>query len=336
MVFSYSKTIIFFFLLLYCIRAISEFRQLTWAFVGAIASLELAALLAKVQGRVRITSTYDPNDLAFVMVCALPIAVALFPIARGLLRFALPAVVVLALMTIIMTQSRGGFVSLLVVGPLLLVKIPSRNPFLKVGIVVAGVLVFALFAPTSYWDRISTIWGSEDRPKLSDQYLEGGLATARLEVWKTGFRFMLENPIAGVGIGSFQFAEGMTHKGGPWFAPHNSFLQMGAELGVAGLALFLFILYRAVRNCREVIRIARRDRRLTYHLSMAHGIEIAVYGYAVGAVALTQAYSDILYLLVGMSVLLKWLTPKPGNHPKSALSPSPSPASSRPWWRAPR
>jgi putative inorganic carbon (hco3(-)) transporter len=343
--FGLSKTLLFFLLLLYCLRAFLELRYLVWAYVGSIAALELGVLVLNVKDRARITGTYDPNDLAFVMVCALPMAIMLFLVERGLLRYAMLPVVLLGLITIIMTKSRGGFITLVVVGVIILAKLPSRIPLLRTGLLLGGILIFSLFAPQSYWDRMTTIWGDEEeqteerieRPKEAsqDDYLKGGFSP-RWDVWMTGVRLMLENPILGVGINAFALAERGQTFGGGWKAAHNSFTQIGAELGVLGLALFVFLLYRSIRNYRMVIRIARSVPQLQYHLWVAHGFETGIYGYIIAGAALNHAYSNIFYYLVAMSVALKWVTLRdrarldaPGSAPSEA-------GRSLPWWKAPR
>jgi O-antigen ligase len=329
----YSKTVTFFFLLLYCIRTLREFKRLIWAFVGAIGALELAVLLGKVQGRVQVTSTYDPNDLAFVMVCVLPVALSLWVVARGVARWILPGLILLALVTTIMTKSRGGFITLLVVAPLILLRLPSRVPFLRVGILVVGIAFFAVIAPQSYWDRITTIWDSESR---GDGYLEGGLQAARWEVWKKGAAIMMTHPLLGVGAGGFVLAEGATHKTGKWMAPHNSYIQIGAELGLSGLALFAFLLYRTIKNYRQVIRLTRRDGRLQYHYRLANGLEVAVYAYMIGAIALSQAYSEIFYFLVAASVLLRHVALRAVARGAADGRGTAVSGSTVPWWKAAR
>ena len=67
------------------------------------------------------------------------------------------------------------------------------------------------------------------------------------------------------------------------------------------------MLYRAIRNCRTVIHLARHDSRLDSYLWLAHGLEISLYAYIIAGSALSQAYSYLLYMLLGMSVVLKRL-----------------------------
>ncbi len=348
----HPRTLVFFFLLLYCVRAFKELRYCVWAFVGSAAALELGVFLFNVKERVRITGTYDPNDLAFVMVCALPVAITLLLVERGLWRYAMIPIVLLGLVTIIMTKSRGGFIALLVVGAITLGKLPSRIPLLRTGLVIGGVLVFVLFAPQSYWERITTIWGDEPVVEAQiqsssgseqEEYVKEGFSV-RWRIWMTGLQLMLEHPVTGVGAGAFVMAEqgqtfGTGGKGGGkggWKGAHNSFTQVGAELGVLGLALFVYLLYRAIRNYRMVIRVAGPVPELRYHLWAAHGLETATYGYIIAGAALNQGYSPILYYLVAMSVVMKWGALRDRARLDDGESAPLGADRSIPWWKAPR
>jgi O-antigen ligase len=251
-----------------------------------------------------VTSTYDPNDIAFVMACALPIAVMLFFAERGPLRWLLPPVVLLAMLTVIFTKSRGGFISLVVIGLIVLCKLPSgRVPFLRTGLAVTAIVAFTALAPASYWQRIETIWDTE---QTTDAYLRGGLETARWSTWRRGIQLAIQHPVTGVGAAAFGPADATI--GGHYMGAHSSFIQIAAELGLGGLALFVFLLYRGIINGRAVAAATRRTRALAGHYWMAHAIEGSVWAYAVAGATLTQGYSEFMYFFVAMSVVLRRLT----------------------------
>lgn len=327
---SYSKGLVFFLATIYCIRTRSEFRLALWSFLAAVAGLAFVALAQGRSGRNLVTQSYDSNDLAFVMVCGIPLAILLMFSERGRRRWILPIVVLLGILTVILTKSRGGFIALGVVGLIVLAKVPSRIPFLRAGLVLGGVLIFAVLAPSSYWQRISSIWG--EAPK-TDGYLAGGFETARWGIWKNGLILIASRPIFGVGAGAFPVAEGSLHKGGKWNAPHSSFIQIAAELGLPGLAVFLFLLYRGLGNCRRVIRATRGSRSLAGHFWIAHGLEASLWGYIVAGSALSQAYSDIFHFLLAMSLILVRLTASRLHRPGEHAAVSVPAATSGPWWR---
>ena len=193
------------------------------------------------------------------------------------------------------------------------------------------VLIFALLAPASYWQRISTIWGGEE--PTADRYVAGGFQTARWEIWKNGLTLIASRPILGVGAGAFPIAEGSLHKGGKWNAAHNSFIQIAAELGLPGLGVYLFLLYRGFTNCRKVIRATHRSGPLAGYYWTAQGIETSLCGYVVAGSALNQAYSDIFYFLLAMSMVLVRLTSLSIRRAKPPLGVVAVRSSSGPWWK---
>jgi len=78
----------------------------------------------------------------------------------------------------------------------------------------------------------------------------------RVELLARGMRMVREHPVFGVGIGSF-FAQSARYSTPGSFGPenaHNNFMQIAAELGAAGLLLFLWLLAVAFRQLLSTAR----------------------------------------------------------------------------------
>src|SRR5262249_2759067 len=150
-------------------------------------------------------------------------------------------------------------------------------------LVLACLAGIGVFGSHAYWERMATIWRSTDLQVTSlDEYDASGLWGARWGVWQTALRLMLENAVIGVGAGGYETAEGLSHGGaGRWSAAHNAFLQIGAELGLVGLSLFIFLIYRVLNNCRHVIRLAQHEAPTADVVWLAKSVELSVYGYIV-------------------------------------------------------
>ena len=70
------------------------------------------------------------------------------------------------------------------------------------------------------------------------------LSEERFQLWRAGYRLMVENPVSGVGPGGFSQESPVTDPDLAW--AHSYWLQSGAELGVVGLAGLVLLLVWAV------------------------------------------------------------------------------------------
>ena len=143
----------------------------------------------------------------------------------------------------------------------------------------------------------------------------------------------------GLGIGGFRIAEGLSHGGtGKWSAPHNSFIKVAAELGVAGLVVFILLIGRTIKELRQVQTVGRGShpeaveprlldrpppkwsggklctaRSVQGLASLSSALEISLWGFIVGGFFLTQAYSMFLYTLLALSLACIRLAEPVGN-----------------------
>ena len=320
---SYITLIFLFFVIVYCARSARAVQILLYGLLAAMLLLEISLMLWGKGDRLLVTNTYDSNDIAFIMVCGFPLGAMWFLRGRGPGRYIAALTSALAVTTILLTRSRGGLVSLCVVLALLLVRASSRQRMGTAVVVLACVLILGAFGSKEYWERMATIWDSGGGPAVS-AYDATGVWGARWPIWRASLWLMLEHPVIGVGAGVFDIAEGLSHGGaGKWSTAHNAFLQIGVELGIPGLVLFIFLLYRTVKNCHIVMRLARQHPQLSVEAWLASGVELSLYGFIVAAFSLSQAYSSMLYLLVAISVVLARLASQrnrvPG--PRGAGSP---------------
>jgi O-antigen ligase len=307
-----------FLVIIHCVKSVRALQLLLSGVLAAMFVLEISLILWGRGDRPYVTATYDSNDLAFIMVCGFPIAATWLSRGHGPLRYVAGLVSALAVLTVVLTRSRGGLLGLGVVMALLLLTASPRHRLRTAVVVLTSVLVLGAFSSAAYRDRMATIWGGNDQPAgAPESYDATGVWGARWPVWRTALQLMLEHPVVGVGVGAYEVAEGYSHGGkGKWSAAHNAFLQIGAELGVLGLAFFIFFLYRGVRNCRRVIRLARQRPEMAAHAWLARSVELSLYGYIATALGLSQAYSSIPYVLVAMSIVLLRLVPRHTARPR--------------------
>lgn len=193
----------------------------------------------------------NPNDLALNMVAVLPLSVLVAIQAKTTMgRLGAAFLGMMMVCAVMVSYSRGGFVGLAMMVMILGVQLARRKP--AVAGVGALLLLFAVpFAPSSYWERVASI---------TDDSLDAtGSREARrillTEAWETFLTF----PFHGVGAG--QFANyNPPERLEIWRETHNVVLQVAAELGIGGLAVFLFLLYRSLVAGRVTRGLVRRAR----------------------------------------------------------------------------
>jgi O-antigen ligase len=196
----------------------------------------------------------DENYVAAMMGMA--VAFAYFSIFAAKTRaekivLAGSILVFLAAMAAEQDVSRGGFLGLCAVFLYCL----ARSPRKWVGVVVIAVILAVVvpFVGSDYWNEISTI---------SD--VNEGTADLRLEIWQIGIRMWKANPIFGVGAGNFRWMVGAYESaeqlekygrdlGGSIIA-HSLFVELLAELGIAGALVLLLLLVRTFKDLRQVVR----------------------------------------------------------------------------------
>jgi O-antigen ligase len=164
-------------------------------------------------------------------------------------------------------------------------------------VLLCGVILILImsFAPGTLWERMSTIGDKEQDYNMT-------ASSGRIAVWKRGIGFMLANPVLGVGPDVFAVADGESHGGrGKWSVAHNSFVQVGAELGVTGLVLFVMMIVKSLQS------LSTAHRKLptgSPEAGLVGAIQIGFYGYLSTGFFLSQAYSSLLILLTGLSVMI--------------------------------
>ena len=315
----FLKTVLLFLLVIYWCRSVQDVRRLLWVYCIASVAVVIPGVLSGQAGQERYSVeslSYDPNDIALLQVMALPLIVYLYSTSARRLRMVLAGMALLCLYGVVLTQSRGGFLALVVAGGLILSR-SSMSRSAKVSIVALGIVVFGVLAGTAWKERIRTMWD----PQTEYDQTAGG----RTEIWKASLVLLATHPW-GVGINNFVTAEGLSHGGrGKWSASHNSFLEIAVELGIVGLVIFIRLLRGAMKTLHQ-IKLSIRPRAPTVFLrtvasrrslkdtqelddrghlfQLAEAIEITLWGFIVGGFFLSQAYSAMLYIMLALSIVL--------------------------------
>lgn len=201
--------------------------------LGAIKGYFLGEYLVEGNRAAWISIFGNPDDLAYYLLAATPMALALREMTASKTKRALLLVVVaLYAAAIFLGASRGGILTLGILLALWWVR-ELRRGRLGVWIAVAGVAAL-LFVPTRVWNRTKT---------LTD-YREDTSAMGRIWTTQAGLNMFVKAPWGGMGAGTFavnypSFAPIDAETDIAAMAPHNSFIQVLAEEGLFGFVGFL-------------------------------------------------------------------------------------------------
>ncbi len=237
--------------------------------------------------------TENPNDLALMLNLILPLTVALWLIHRGrVTRLFLGGVALLAVVAVILTFSRAGFLTLATMTAIYCWRLRKRPERGWAMAVVVLALCAVPFLPSGYLDRLATIASIDSDPTGSAQARWGDTVAAA--------SFVVRHPIVGAGVGMNILA--LNEERGPaWKMVHNVYLQVAVDLGLPGLVLFLLLLFGSIASVARTRRRAAGDPAARGVFHLAEALEIGLIGFAVAALFYPVAYNFYFYELAGLA-----------------------------------
>lgn len=245
----------------------------------------------------------DANDTAAVLVAGAIIAAGLAAALRDkpILRTAAAAAVPLCAFAVFLTLSRGGLIAFgasLITAVVMAGRHRGKVLALAASAALVAVMYFTVFAPAAAQERVSGANGG----------------TGRVDIWTVGWRMVQDHPLRGIGAGNFPIASvhyllepGVLKRDDfivdtPKVA-HNTYLDVLAEIGLVGLALFasviLFSLACGVRASREAAKTG--DWQLEI---LARAMVVALIGLLAADFFVSRQYSKQLWLLFALCPVL--------------------------------
>ena len=135
-------------------------------------------------------------------------------------------------------------------------------------------------------------------------------SVARLTLWRHGREITKENPVLGIGYGTWlvYYKANYDPKGQ---LPHNIFIQNSAELGFSGFAVLLGLILMTFFLNHQTRALARRfgDRGILYE-RMGHGLDAALIGFMVSGFFVTVLYYPFMWINLAFTVSLNLVTKK--------------------------
>jgi len=241
-----------------------KFTIVTHGEEGTVVGLRITGIVGGIFG--------NPNDLATSLDLLIPFAVALALLRRGAARMFYLACAAMLGLGVILTFSRGGFLGLVAMAAVLIWKVGRQNRALTAFAFVIITTVFLVAMPVGYSSRITTILDSSADPT--------GSSEERQELLERAASVAANHTIIGVGIGNFPIYSLRERRA------HNSYLEISAELGVAGLIAYLIMIFAPLRSLRRIERDSIKEHgtdadlnraNVTYYLGAAVQASLVVY-----------------------------------------------------------
>jgi O-antigen ligase len=312
---TYVKVLAYGVLVAVAIRHVRDLFTFVWAYVlscGILAFFSIFVFgISKTANsyvtRLNNLYTYDSNDVCVVLMIGLPLTLLLMSVERGAKRWFLTTILIGIAATVARSGSRGGFLGFLAVGLAALLLINGVAASKRLVIIVVAAVALAVAAPPGYWEQMQTIL----TPKQDYNYFD---RDGRKAVMQRGIGYMNTYPVFGLGIGNFSRAEcTISPKIESWYvngplrctAPHNSYVEAGAELGFPGLVMWLSLVVGLIvapirlrrRLPKSLLKGTPRERFLYGATSY---LSVAAVGFAVTSFFVSFAWMDPAYFLAAL------------------------------------
>jgi O-antigen ligase len=202
------------------------------------------------------------------------------------------------LVAVTLGASRGGFLGL--VASLIFVVWHSRQRLRN--LVVAGglVLPLSLLMPISPLARLL-------HPNNGDTIAQ----QARTSLWQAGLHMMESYPVTGVGLGNFKplVPEYSDLPTPPDYIAHSAYIEIGSEMGVPALLIFLGILISSFETLNSIRKLTPRPG-LHFVREAALSLQAGLLGSAVAIVFVSGQYQKMLWLIIFLSMCMPAITRK--------------------------
>jgi putative inorganic carbon (hco3(-)) transporter len=242
----------------------------------------------------------DNNNLSLAMVISLPILNYLRetssnPYVKLVCWFA----IVMTIVAIVGTYSRGGLVGLIVVGLSFLALAKRRRvaTLAAAAIIAVGMMNFA---PEEWKERMGT----------TQSYEKDSSATGRIEAWQTSWNLAADRPVLGGGFGAIEQRSTFRkyrpgRKAEHVRAPHSIYFQIIGDHGFVGFFLYVAIIGAATFNLLKVQRQTRDRADLAWANSLSRTLLISFAGFLMAGSFLSMAYYDVFFCMVALSATLR-------------------------------
>ena len=284
----------------------------------------------KVGGTNRAGGPFEnPNRYAQMLLMILPLAFFIFQRQRGSWTLKAVAAIsaLLAASAILLTYSRGTFVSLvLILGILVLLGYIRWHKALAATLVV---VVLGFTVAPGYFVRVHSILGAESIVSDSASVAADNTTRGRLTEMLAAFLVYLDYPALGVGPGQYLPYYSVEYMDNPAIAfrelnhprrAHTLYFELAAETGTFGITVFMSIVALTMYHLLLVRRRWAHSRPDLADLATA--FFVAIVGYLGTAIFLHFAYQRYFWLLMALAGAMIRIANTQGGDEKTTAPPA--------------
>lgn len=237
----------------------------------------------------------DNNQLAVALLMTLPLANYLrVHSARREVRTILLAAMVLTVVAIIGTYSRGAIIGLAALMLAGWFRVRGKFVYLIVAMLVMVPILY--FMPQDFYDRLDTM-----NSLSTDESFQG-----RVQAWQVAIFCAFDHIPLGVGFGSAQtaavfktyFPDSQPH------AAHSIYFQVLGDLGFIGLGIYLSLIAGAFLKTFAINREAKRKPEFRWIQDLVSMIQVSLFVFCVAGAGLSMAYYDLFVILICLLIPL--------------------------------
>lgn len=309
-VIDFGKMVILSLMITSLVQTRKQLRIFLFVFTLLIAYLAATSVISYMQGNfqvrmnvdraVGLTSASDnPDTLGLTIDMSLPIfCLFLTKGTRWVTKLSVVALGGLCMLALMLTGSRGSVLTLVAMAGIAAMR--SRRRFTIIpAAVLAGLIIWSLL-PAQYQARYATVGNL----KHDDSYQN------RLISWEGGWHMFLHNPLTGIGVGNYVYANGMKYWPAPgrkhWLDAHSLYFKVLGELGLLGMITFFGFVWHFYRTNSALYQRMRGDpeKYPPWMQLYPAACNIDIIGLLYCGYAYHDLFRDTWYTLAGVSAAL--------------------------------
>lgn len=251
----------------------------------------------------------DNNQVAMIVLMTMPFIQYVREISQEkLVRMAMLGAILLLIVCVVATASRGGLAGLVVLA-LAAISTTRHKVRYLMAMLAAGVILVKT-APESWTQRMDTI-------QTADQ--DSSFMT-RVTVWKLSTLIALDHPFLGAGLHGVQ-SQNVWDAYVPRFdklsfipterpdvvphAAHSIYFEVLGDTGFLGLLVFLSIVGSCVMASFHIKTVTQNRPDLAWASRLTDMLRLSLLTFLVTGAALSAAYHDLVFLLFALFSALR-------------------------------